>query len=296
MWRKWKRKKFPPDVRLTFSFLLSGEDTNLAGLVTYSVDELVGFTGLSESRLRKAMTFLVDSGRVLWDELNDLILLVRWIKHNPVNNPKHQSGAINSISVYENHPFHEIAVSLINGANPDTLSIPYAEGMHTPQGQGQGQGDLNKRNSQKTDSLIVLGFLNKTTGRNFSRSKDIETCFKREKCTVEDCQAIIRFKWGEWAGTEMAKHLNPTTPFRKDHFQSYLDESRAGPLPAITKRTGFDGPDNRSERNRSVMEKKLKEFSDAEDNQSIDGGGCDLQRTAELGSDGRLPDGPREIS
>jgi uncharacterized phage protein (TIGR02220 family) len=94
---------------------------------------------------------------------------------------------------------------------------------------GQDKTKQDSPPDRRTDALVVLGFLNKTTGKRFSNSKNIEACLKREKCTVEDCKAVIRFKWGEWEGTDMAKHINATTPFRASHFQNYLDESKAGP-------------------------------------------------------------------
>ena len=78
------------------------------------------------------------------------------------------------------------------------------------------------------DSKEVLEHINSVTGRDFGNTREIVSCFKREACTVNDCKMVIDHKWAEWAGTDMAKHVNPVTPFRKAHFNDYLDQSKAG--------------------------------------------------------------------
>lgn len=79
----------------------------------------------------------------------------------------------------------------------------------------------------KQDAAEVLSFINTTTGRSFKNIKNIMACMKREKCSVDDCCTVVRFKWNEWRGTDMERHVNPTTPFRAAHFAVYLDESGA---------------------------------------------------------------------
>jgi len=186
----------------------------------------------------------------------------------------------------------------VTDKTPDkSQDIPQDSRMQSAECRKQNkEKNKNSPPGKRTDALVVLGFLNKTTGRNFSNSKNIEACLKREKCTVGDCQAVIRFKWGEWAGTDMAKHMNPTTPFRSVHFQNYLDESKAGPVSAGKKQRGFDGPDNRTERNIEAMNQVLQEFDDAKDNQSIDGDGSNSQRTNEPGAAVRVFDDPKRLS
>ena len=77
----------------------------------------------------------------------------------------------------------------------------------------------------------ILAHLNQVTGRSFRNTSGIEACIKREKASVQDCKAVIDHKWREWGGNpDMAKNVNPTTPFRLSHFQAYLDEAQAGPV------------------------------------------------------------------
>ena len=230
MWRKWKRSKLPPNVRLVFSFLLSGEDTNLSGLVTYSLDEICGFTGLPAKAVRRSLVFLVDTNRIMWDEDHDLILLLRWIKHNPLNNSKLESGAMNSISAYENHPFYKIAVSLISGASPDRVSTGYTEGMHTSQGQGQGSS-LNSERKVKAHeaAVLVCNAFNVAVGTNRSPSKSLlHLCngLIDDGHSPEDIGKVARFRCCEdWVGSGNV----PESLVRKTEFESYLQAADEAP-------------------------------------------------------------------
>jgi len=153
----------------------------------------------------------------------------------------------------ENEPNLQLFISLgfmEPASNPDTTRTQVAHKLPPSCGQSapreregrerERERDKNKNKCRagptmpspkvdyKSKAEEVLKFINDTTGRRFKNAKNIIACFKREKCSVEDCRKIIRFKWGEWKGTDMEKHVNPTTPFRASHFQSYLDESGAG--------------------------------------------------------------------
>ena len=89
----------------------------------------------------------------------------------------------------------------------------------------------SKKKLIKENAAKVLAIVNKITGRTFRNQKHIEACIKREGCSVEDCEKVIQYKWNEWKGTDMDKHINPTTPFRASHFSWYLDAAGAMSKP-----------------------------------------------------------------
>jgi len=148
MWRKSTFRQLSSDARYLYLFLMTGPETNLAGLVMYAVDEITGHTGLTEGRVLKAMAELVDTDRILWDQAASLVFVIRWIKHNPLKSPQQIKGAVGQLSAYENHPFHEIATSALSGGLPDRVLIGYREGIDTL----QGQGDLNPIQKEKKDT------------------------------------------------------------------------------------------------------------------------------------------------
>ena len=76
------------------------------------------------------------------------------------------------------------------------------------------------------DAKIVLDYLNQVTGRSLTVTRDIEACFKREKCTVKECKMVIDHKWAEWGDGQLRGRVNHTTPWIAKHFQNYLDEAK----------------------------------------------------------------------
>lgn len=235
MWRKRSFKSLSPDAKFLYLFLLTGPDTNLSGLVSYSVVEMAEFTGMTKSVIKLTMDELVSTKRVIWDIGDDLVLLLRWSKHNPRSNEKQEIGATNCIEAYKHHPFHEITVSLLSGADPDMVSVECLYPIDTSQGQGQGKNEDKsknqnkiKRKDYKAEATEVLAHLNLTRGTGFTKISNIQACFKREGCTVDDCKLVIDYKQAEWGSDpEKIKWLDITTPWRPSKFSDYLDQAKA---------------------------------------------------------------------
>ena len=122
--------------------------------------------------------------------------------------------------------------------------LPSSE-IRVQRSEDRGQSKETKIKSGKPDDLAkkraeieskaeeVLQHLRSATGRKFTLTRNIIACIKREKCTVEQCKLVIDFKASKWLGTDMADHLNPTTPFLASHFQAYLDEAGAGSVQSV---------------------------------------------------------------
>lgn len=91
------------------------------------------------------------------------------------------------------------------------------------------EGANTKKERILADAQEVLGHLCRVTGRNFTNTRNIEACLRREKCTVDECKLVINFKWSEWGGDKkMAGCVDATTPWRASHFRDYLDQALAG--------------------------------------------------------------------
>jgi uncharacterized phage protein (TIGR02220 family) len=100
----------------------------------------------------------------------------------------------------------------------------------TPQIRSESESEKKQNiHARRADAMAVLEYLNTVTGRRLGYTKTIEACFKRERCTVEDCKLVIDYKYREWAGTEFVKFVNAETPWLAKNFQKYLDEAKAGP-------------------------------------------------------------------
>ncbi len=80
----------------------------------------------------------------------------------------------------------------------------------------------------------VLKEYNRLTGRNIRTAKGIKARLARS--SVDDCISMMRYKWDEWAGTEMQKYFRPETLFSLTHYETYVAEAReAKKAAALTK-------------------------------------------------------------
>ncbi|CAH9015926.1 putative conserved phage C-terminal domain-containing protein [Vibrio phage 137E35-1] len=80
--------------------------------------------------------------------------------------------------------------------------------------------------SDKSDAVEVLEHLSKVVGVKFkpTTKSHISAINARLKdgATVEDCKAVIDFKFREWGGTTQAQYLRPGTLFIPKNFNGYL--------------------------------------------------------------------------
>lgn len=94
-----------------------------------------------------------------------------------------------------------------------------------------------KRGVPSVEVAVIVEHLNKTTGKRFAADRatgEIERCLKAG-ATAAECIEVINHLWSKWGGNpKMVDHLNKVTPFRKSHFDAYLDEARAGRAQAAT--------------------------------------------------------------
>ena len=77
----------------------------------------------------------------------------------------------------------------------------------------------------------VVTYLNQVTGRTFALDRGNEQIERvlRSGASVQDCRDVIDRCWRLWHDKpEMVANVNKVTPFRKSHFDVYLDEARAG--------------------------------------------------------------------
>ena len=92
-----------------------------------------------------------------------------------------------------------------------------------------------KRSTKVVGVDEVVTYLNQITGRSFALyrgNEQIERVLKAG-ATVQDCRDVIDRCWRLWHDKpEMVNNVNKVTPFRKAHFDAYLDEARAGSAKA----------------------------------------------------------------
>ncbi len=84
--------------------------------------------------------------------------------------------------------------------------------------------DSEPRRDLKGEAREVIRYLNEKTGRNFSKTDEIEARLK-DGGTVSDCKQIIDTKVCDPHFQENPQYMNPVTLFRKSHWDKYLNQS-----------------------------------------------------------------------
>lgn len=105
----------------------------------------------------------------------------------------------------------------------------------TPLAGGDAAAPRRTKAGIASQAQEVVKALNEITGRSFSldRGNGAIEAVLRGGATVAECREVLAFCWAKWyLDPKMVKFVNKVTPFRKSHFDAYLDESRAGAASA----------------------------------------------------------------
>ena len=110
------------------------------------------------------------------------------------------------------------------------------------QDESNAEGNENKLRNYQTKKLssidrgnpefawACLDAFNRVLGTTYSTipEKCIHTLERlSDAYTVDDVEAMIRYKRDEWSGTRFSKALTPNTLFSPDHFEQYMNQSKA---------------------------------------------------------------------
>lgn len=102
--------------------------------------------------------------------------------------------------------------------------------------------------SVKTDAVQVLEYMNENYGKNYkpTTKSHLENINARlnEGATVDECKAVIDFKYQDWKGTTQEQYFRPQTLFQPSKFDGYLAASKIGkPRNVNTIGTDFSAPE-----------------------------------------------------
>ncbi|WPH64073.1 conserved phage C-terminal domain-containing protein [Vibrio phage vB_VpP_1] len=119
-----------------------------------------------------------------------------------------------------------------NFKNHDGVMTPSEKPMQDQIRSDQNRIDNKPLSESNSDAVVVLEYLNKVTGQKFkpSTKSHISTINARLKdgATVEDCKAVIDFKFSQWKGTERIQYMRPGTLFIPKNFDGYLLAAKSG--------------------------------------------------------------------
>ncbi len=89
--------------------------------------------------------------------------------------------------------------------------------------------DQPKKKIDYTEADKLIDYFNLITKQAYKKTDSTRSLFSarlKEGHTSEDIQSVIFYKQSEWAGTNWAKYLRPSTLLQASKFQGYLEEAK----------------------------------------------------------------------
>jgi len=157
-------EELEPKVKLLYIYLFTSPYTNNIGVLEATRRKIAFETGLSTQDVDKGLEKLEQDGKIICDSKYNLVFVVRFIKHQTSTSPKLLEGMQKlAIAIPSEKIAHtlcvlypQIYVTSFDGM--DTISIPYADGIHTlciPSGEiGNWKLEVGNRNVEgDTDTV-----------------------------------------------------------------------------------------------------------------------------------------------
>lgn len=132
--------------------------------------------------------------------------------------------------------FFEIKTSIIlDLMGKDFKRTRQCRGSDTPKKENKKEKEKKeKKDPVKPESFSgvskIIDYLNQKCGTKYratTESTKKAVAARLSEFTIHDLKTVIDKKHAEWFGTEMEKHLNPTTLFRPGNFERYLNQKIA---------------------------------------------------------------------
>jgi len=231
---------YTPEEKYFYLYLMTNSKTSQCGVyeLPKKIAELE--TGYNRETVDKLLQRFTEYNKIIYVEETKEIMLLNWLKHNPINGPKIIACVkkeLNGIkSPYLKEQFERACIRYRYSI--DTLWQPYREEKEEEQEQEQEQeGEVSKIPYSE-----IIDYLNLKTGKNFSAKTDatikyINGRFSEGK-TLEDFKKVIDVKCSEWLGKKdrdgkpLDTYLRPNTLFSPTNFENYLNQCVSQKAPS----------------------------------------------------------------
>lgn len=126
--------EFTPEDKYFYLYLFTNPHTNLAGCYEISIKQIVTETGYSRETVENLIKRFVEVHNVIrYEPTTKEILLINWHKHNWTSSEKYRKALKRHIDCVKCSNFKDYLTLLFEKeGEADTVSIPYAYGMDTP--------------------------------------------------------------------------------------------------------------------------------------------------------------------
>jgi uncharacterized phage protein (TIGR02220 family) len=220
-----------PDHRLFYLYLMTNNKTTQCGIYELSMRFAVIETGLTKEKVDELLNHFMRDKKILFDPTTREIMLLNWLKFNPIFSPKIQSCIVKELKTIKNEDFKRLFINL-SQKEKFPLSETAAEELD------DGDEDIHEEQQDEENPLPyveIISYLNqKCSAKYRSTTPATKTLIRarwRQGFRLDDFKTVVDNKSAEWMGTDMAQYLRPETLFG-NKFEGYLNQkARTGIQP-----------------------------------------------------------------
>ena len=228
-------EQLTPEEKYFFLFLLTNPEVTACGIYMITKRKMAFYTGYNNETVDKLLLRFETSGKIKYDLDTSELMIVNWARYNLLAKGKPVLDCLRSeLQHVRSQSFiQEMAASVeVEEVRSVYESFHGPSTVRTTQGgqDGDGDGDGDEFNSIVEE---VVNFLNSETDSSFKKTTNKTRTLIRARLadgfTLDDFNAVIRYKSREWRGTKHDKFLRPETLFGTK-FEGYLQASQRAPV------------------------------------------------------------------
>jgi len=220
---------YTPEEKYFYLYLMTNSKTSQCGIyeLPKKIAELE--TGYNRETVDKLLKRFTEYNKIIYEEETKEIMLLNWLKHNPVNGPKiiacvkKELNGVKSLSLRKQ--FEGVCIQYRYPI--DTLWQPHRE-------EEEEEEEKEEEERIKIPYFEIIEYLNLKTGKNFSPKTEATVKYINgrfsEGRTLEDFKKVIDVKCSEWLGKKdrdgkrLDVYLRPNTLFSPTNFENYLNQ------------------------------------------------------------------------
>lgn len=232
IWNDEKFVELSPAEQRFFLYLLTAPSSNLIGIYVlkegYACDDLKCL----QKDFQRLLSEVLQKGLVSYDEKHKVILIKKYLKHNPLTNPNQVKAAVKIVSsLPKSHLLQEfkgILKSIIEGLQEGLMKGHLEAFLYSaPVTASVKETDPGEKDEIPYKEIIED--LNQKSGKNYKHTtKDVQALIiarMSEGFTFEDFQKVHDNMTAKWKGDpKMDRFLRPATLYQASKFQGYLNE------------------------------------------------------------------------
>ncbi len=207
-----------PEEKFFYLYLMTNSKTKQCGCYELPKRVMEFETGYNRETIDKLLERFVGYKKIIYDEKTSEILLINWLKYNPINNINIEKCVNKELADLKSADLIGVLEGLIRG-------------LHTPtkkEEQEQEQTEEEEQEQEQIPFSEIIEHLNKKSGKSYKATtrvtKDAIKARWNEGHRLTDFKAVIDKKCAKWANDEkMEGYLRPQTLFGTK-FEAYLNE------------------------------------------------------------------------